>query len=75
MSHSAAFATAIYLLLTGATVAQMAAKTARIGMLCPVQCGAGPIRIMSCMGRDLECSRSSRRAASARRQISREERR
>jgi putative ABC transport system substrate-binding protein len=41
MSHSAAFATAIYLLLTGATVAQMAAKTARIGMLCPVQC-AGP---------------------------------
>jgi putative tryptophan/tyrosine transport system substrate-binding protein len=42
MSHSPAFATAICLLLTCAAAAQTSTKTARIGMLCPVQCaGAG----------------------------------
>ena len=41
MSRSAALAITLCLLLTGAAAAQTPAKTARIGMLCPVRC-AGP---------------------------------
>lgn len=41
MSRSPAFLTVFVLLLTGATAAQMPAKTTRIGMLCPIRC-VGP---------------------------------